>query len=286
FALLEFENEQVAEKNHAKLQGKQIRTWKIQVDFVGEKSKFEKKTDFALDKKQLYISPIKETVTVSQMKQLYPKSKFVKLQKRKVGKNKVIQFAFVTFDGEKDAEQALIAHTEIGGEKIHVSYAREQKPQQQKTADETSGPQKQQQKKQPEQEFVMNAIYVGQIPEHVEESEIKKLFPKSTNIEFFPAQPRKQGVRLGHAFVVFSDDASAAAAIKQGPSLTLKQAQLKISYRTKRAEPPKRPLQQEQTTPTNAKKQKVEKSETETQIKKQQQTTPNTPQQSVKKAQQ
>jgi len=44
FAILEFDNEKMAEKNLAKLKGKEIRTYKIEVDFVGEKSSQEKKS--------------------------------------------------------------------------------------------------------------------------------------------------------------------------------------------------------------------------------------------------
>jgi hypothetical protein len=41
-----------------------------------------------------------------------------------------------------------------------------------------------------------------------------------------------------HAFVSFADDASAAAAVKQGA--TFKNAQLRVAFQTKRAEPQKR----------------------------------------------
>ena len=79
-----------------------------------------------------------------------------------------------------------------------------------------------------------NTIYVGQLPENVEESDIKKLFPKSTKVDLIPAKTHPKGVRPGFAFVTFSDDNSAAAAIKLGPSLKLKNTQLKVAYQTKR----------------------------------------------------
>ncbi len=82
-----------------------------------------------------------------------------------------------------------------------------------------------------------NAIYVGQFPEHVVEDDVKKLFPKSNKVEFFPAKATNKGVRPGFAFVTFPDDNSAAAAIKLGPTLTLKNTQLKVAYQTKRATP-------------------------------------------------
>ncbi len=63
---------------------------------------------------------------------------------------------------------------------------------------------------------------------------MKKLFPKATKIEFFPPKAANKGVRPGFAFVTFPDDNSAAAAIKLGPSLTLKNTQLKVAYQTKR----------------------------------------------------
>ncbi len=45
-----------------------------------------------LDKSQLYINSIKESITVSDMKSIYPKAKSVKMQKRKVGPNhKIMQ---------------------------------------------------------------------------------------------------------------------------------------------------------------------------------------------------
>ncbi|CAF5186081.1 unnamed protein product, partial [Rotaria magnacalcarata] len=77
-----------------------------------------------LDKLRLYINSIKESITVSDMKALYPKAKFVKMQKRKVGPNhKIMQLAFITFDNESDCANALKAYTTIGGEKVNVSYA-------------------------------------------------------------------------------------------------------------------------------------------------------------------
>lgn len=82
-----------------------------------------------------------------------------------------------------------------------------------------------------------NVVYVGQIPEHVTDDDVKKLFPKSTNIELFPAKAKNKGVKPGFAFVTFAEDSAAAAAIKLGSSLTLKNTQLKVGYQTKRATP-------------------------------------------------
>jgi len=65
----------------------------------------------------------------------------------------------------------------------------------------------------------------------------KKLFPKANKIELFPAKANNKGVRPGFAFVTFPDDNSAAGAIKLGPSLTLKNTQLKVAYQTKRTTP-------------------------------------------------
>lgn len=81
---------------------------------------------------------------------------------------------------------------------------------------------------------ITDAIYVGQLPENVEESDIKKLFPKATKVELIPAKTKPKGVRPGFAFVTFPDDKSAAAAIKLGPTLKLKNSPLKIAYRTKK----------------------------------------------------
>jgi RNA recognition motif-containing protein len=89
-----------------------------------------------------------------------------------------------------------------------------------------------------EKQTVTNTIYVGQLPENIEESDIKKLFPKSSKIDLITAKTTAKGVRPGFAFVAFSDDKLAAAAIKLGPSLTLKNSQLKVAYQTKRATPP------------------------------------------------
>ncbi|CAF3643117.1 unnamed protein product, partial [Rotaria sordida] len=88
-----------------------------------------------------------------------------------------------------------------------------------------------------EKQLSTNAIYVGQLPEHVVEDDIKKLFPKATKIELHSAKAKNKGVRPGFAFITFSDDNSAAAAIKLGPTLTLKNTQLKVAYQTKRATP-------------------------------------------------
>ncbi len=43
---------------------------------------------------------------------------------------------------------------------------------------------------------------------------------------------------FSHAFLAFPDDASAAAAVKQGA--TFKNTQLKVAFQTKRGEPQKR----------------------------------------------
>ena len=72
------------------------------------------------------------------------------------------------------------------------------------------------------------------MPEHVAEDDIKKLFPKATKVELVAAKASNKGVRPGFAFVSFADDNSAAAAIKLGPSLTLKNTQLKVAYQSKR----------------------------------------------------
>ncbi len=86
-----------------------------------------------------------------------------------------------------------------------------------------------------EKQTVTNSIYVGQLPENVEESDIKKLFPKSTKVELISAKTTPKGVRPAFAFVTFPDDNLAAAAIKHGPSLKLKNTPLKVAYQTKRA---------------------------------------------------
>jgi RNA recognition motif-containing protein len=88
-----------------------------------------------------------------------------------------------------------------------------------------------------EKQLSTNSIYVGQLPEHTVEDDVKKLFPKSNKIELFPAKAGNKGVRPGFAFITFPDDNSAAAAIKLGPSLTLKNTQLKVAYQTKRSTP-------------------------------------------------
>ncbi len=48
-------------------------------------------TDKPRSKTQLFIDSIKESISVSDMKTLYPKSTSVKLQKRKAGPNKITQ---------------------------------------------------------------------------------------------------------------------------------------------------------------------------------------------------
>ncbi|CAF4110223.1 unnamed protein product, partial [Rotaria magnacalcarata] len=233
--------------------------------------------DKPLNKTQLFINSIKESVSVSDMKSLYPKAKLVKMQKRKVGpNNKLIQFAFVTFENEADCADALKAHTQIGGAPVNVSYAfapgdkqqnkannesnkkQEQKPANGNSKQEKNGKQEKNDKKQSplsektnkkekakavkdfhilEKQLSTNSIYVGQLPEHVVEDDVKALFPKALKIELFAAKAKNKGVRPGFAFVTFSDDNSAAAAIKLGPSLTIKNTQLKVAYQTKRATP-------------------------------------------------
>ena len=84
-------------------------------------------------------------------------------------------------------------------------------------------------------ENVLNTVYVGQLPENANESDIKKLFPKSTKIELFPSKTTPKGIRAAFAFVTFADDNAAANAVKVGPTLKLKNTQLKVAYQTKRA---------------------------------------------------
>ena len=46
------------------------------------------------------------------------------MQKRKVGPTKKsIQFAFINFETEAECAEAFKAHTQIGGEKVNISYA-------------------------------------------------------------------------------------------------------------------------------------------------------------------
>ena len=97
--------------------------------------------DKPLNKTQLFINSIKESVSVSDVKTLYPKATTVKLQKRKVGPNKFIQFAFVNFENESECADAFKAHTQIGGEKVNISYAFAQgKKQEVKPSDSTKKP--------------------------------------------------------------------------------------------------------------------------------------------------
>ena len=87
---------------------------------------------------------------------------------------------------------------------------------------------------QQQQQTSKNAIYVGQLPEDADESDLKKLFPKSTKIDLIPAKKNINGIRPGFAFVTFPDENLAAAAVKQGASLKLKNSPLKVAYQTKR----------------------------------------------------
>ncbi|CAF4331490.1 unnamed protein product, partial [Rotaria sordida] len=127
-----------------------------------------------LNKTQLFINSIKESVSVSDMKELYPKAKSIKMQKRKVGPNrKVIQFAFVSFDNEADCTAALNAHTQIGGEKVNVSYAFAPVGKQQtKTNDESNKKQEKNEKKQEQKSTNGN---------NKQEKNEKKQEQKSTN---------------------------------------------------------------------------------------------------------
>lgn len=172
------------------------------------------------------------------------------------------RFAFVPFENEADCAEAFKAHSQIGGEKVNISYAflnagkqqkktenqsstkQEQKPAANNNNNKTQGkapatkptPNKEKsEKKQTEKQLSTNAIYVGQLPEHVAEDDIKKLFPKANKVQLFPAKANNKGVRPGFAFVTFPDDSSAAAAVKIGPTLTLKNSQLKVAYQTQRA---------------------------------------------------
>jgi len=176
------------------------------------------------------------------------------MQKRKVAPNKFIQFAFVSFENEADCADAFKAHSQIGGEKVNISYAfvktgkqpantteQSNKKQQSKTDNNNKNQAKtpakpatgKPEKKKSEKELSTNAIYVGQLPEHVVEDDVKKLFPKANKVELFPAKAGNKGVRPGFAFITFPDDNSAAAAVKLGPSLTMKNTQLKVAYQTK-----------------------------------------------------
>ena len=84
-----------------------------------------------------------------------------------------------------------------------------------------------------EKQLLTNSIYVGQLPEHVVEDDLKSLFPNANKVELFPAKAKNKGVRPGFAFVTFPDGKSATTAMKLGPSLTLKSKQLKVAYQTK-----------------------------------------------------
>lgn len=166
------------------------------------------------------------------------------------------RFAFISFENESDCAEALKAHSQIGGEKVNISYAFSNAGKQQPNANKAANTKQEQkpaannnnnnkpqgkttpaksEKKQTEKQLSTNAVYVGQLPEHVVEDDIKKLFPKADKVQLFPAKANNKGVRPGFAFVSFPDDNSAAAAVKIGPTLTLKSAQLKVAYQTVRA---------------------------------------------------
>ena len=66
---------------------------------------------------------------------------------------------------------------------------------------------------------VTNTIYVGQLPEKVEESDLKKLFPKSTKIELIAPKTSPKGVRPGFAFVTFQLSRSTSQFMSNRPHL-------------------------------------------------------------------
>ena len=73
---------------------------------------------------------------------------------------------------------------------------------------------------------------MGKLPENVEESDVQKLFPKATKIDFKPAKSKPKGVRLPFAFVTFPDEKSAADVMKLGSALKLKDTPIKATYLT------------------------------------------------------
>ncbi|CAF2885668.1 unnamed protein product [Rotaria sp. Silwood2] len=75
----------------------------------------------SLNKIQLFINSIKESVNIPEMKELYPKATSIKMQKTNICF--FLEYAFVSFAKEADCVTALNAHTHIGGEKVNVSYA-------------------------------------------------------------------------------------------------------------------------------------------------------------------
>ena len=54
------------------------------------KSNKQETSNRPLDKTQLYISSIKQSISVSDIKSLYPKAKAVKMKKRKIGQDRKI----------------------------------------------------------------------------------------------------------------------------------------------------------------------------------------------------
>ena len=47
-----------------------------------------------------------------------------------------------------------------------------------------------------ERKFVRDSIYVGQLPADIQENDLRKLFPKTTNVQLTPAAGTRLGLML------------------------------------------------------------------------------------------
>merc|ERR1712110_588828 len=109
YAYLEFENEATADKNHAKLQGAEVKGAKLVVDYVGAKSKnapVKQRTQVEdFDPLKLYLAGIPNGVQDEDIKKIFPHGTNIVIPRAKKSK-RIFGYGFVQFPTAKLAKQA------------------------------------------------------------------------------------------------------------------------------------------------------------------------------------
>ena len=128
YAFVEFATQEECKEAKYKLSTTQFKGTELYVDFVGEKSKNNKKnrniTNAQLNPSRLFVSGLAPGVTESHLKEMFPKSSHALIPKTSRKSNVI--FGFVQFSNPADAKAAFDAAKDltISNHKITVLFAK------------------------------------------------------------------------------------------------------------------------------------------------------------------
>ncbi|ESO09771.1 hypothetical protein HELRODRAFT_195006 [Helobdella robusta] len=180
YAYVLFESEEVAEKNHASLQGKELKGQSFVVDFVGSKSSFKNansgglsghsKVQQEFDMKRLYVNGFnKKTISEEKLKEAFSGATMVNIPMKKKD-NTPTGYAFLHYDDEDECKKVQKQEVLIDGKKLVIMFAKKVVP---KVPELVKSSKKEKEEKKPQQPKKENAKQQQQKDETVAAPKLK-----------------------------------------------------------------------------------------------------------------